>query len=378
MALSVVARAAYILLASPFILTRFTIDLLLCLPPWTRPAREWSLNQAARVRVVRLVLLYWSLWKFGDSLPLTPKGEKNRFSICQPRSAKLYQGLLAARDVKPQTLGATWTPALPPPPGVVKKNLTVALHFHGGGFVIGDGRDGDAGFLSRTLVKHMGVTHVCSPQYRLSSHKGSHFPAALQDAVTAYVHLLKDRSIPAAQIVLSGDSAGANMVLGLLRYIHEHGKELELPSPAGVALWSPWVDVGGALEQDMRLSPNYKTDYLNRDFGLWGASTITNAGLIDAKGPYLSPLHHPFKLAGDIPMYVNAGGREVLHDDIQEFTKRYREVGWNVHLQVSEGCPHDFILLGPRMGFKDKAEEAAREAKGFFSQSSDLYLRTIA
>lgn len=378
MPLSVASRVVYILLASPFILTRFTIDLLLCLPPWTRPAREWSLNQAARVRIVRLVLLYWSLWKFGDRLPLAPGREKNRFSICQPRSEKVYQGCLASQDVKPTAVGATWTPALPPPSGLVGKNLTVALHFHGGGFVIGDGRDGDAGFVAKTLVKHMGVTHVCSPQYRLSSHKGSHFPAPLQDAITAYLHLLKDRGIPAQQIVLSGDSAGANMALGVLRYIHDHGKHLDIEPPAAVALWSPWVDVSAALNQDMRLSPNYKTDYLNRDFGRWGASTITNLGVIDAGNPYLSPLHHPFKMEIDFPMYVNAGGREVLCDDIQEFAKRYQEVGWDVHLQVSEGCPHDSILLGPKMGFQSQAEEAARDAREFFLQTSNLYLRRLS
>lgn len=377
MALSFVSRVVYILLASPFILTRFSLDLVLCLLPWTRPAREWSINQAARVRVVRLVLLYWSLWKFGDRLPLTPGSEKNRFSVCKPRSSKLYQGPLAARDVSPQPLGATWTPALPPPAGIVRKNVTVALHFHGGAFVIGDGRDGDAGFVSKTLVKHMGVSYVCSPQYRLSSHKGSHYPAQLQDAVTAYMHLILDRGIPPSQIVLSGDSAGGNLALGLLRYIHEHGKGLGIEPPAAITLWSPWLDVDAALNQDMRMAPNYKTDYLNRDFGRWGASTLTKSGLIDAKGPYLSPLHHPFKLETDIPIYVNAGAREVLCDDIQEFAKRYRAIGWNVHLQVSRGCPHDFILLGPRMGFGESAEEAAREARTFLAQSTNLSLRGV-
>lgn len=168
------------------------------------------------------------------------------------------------------------------------------------------------------------------------------------------------------------------MVIGLLRYINEHGKQVGLEPPAAAALWSPWVDVGAALHQDMRMSPNYKTDYLNRDFGRWGAITITNSGVIDAKGPYLSPLHHPFKMDGKIPIYINAGAREVLCEDIQEFAKRYRAVGWNVHLQVSRGCPHDFILLGPKMGFGESAEEAAREARAFFLQSSNLYLRTLS
>lgn len=376
MAVTTLLRALHVLVCTPWLLSRFVFDILFCILPWTRPAREWSLNQAVRVRVVRLVLLCWSIWRSGDRLPLKPGKEGNRFAVIRPSSLKLFQGPLHDRLVQPQPVGATWTPAQPPPPGIVGPNMTVALHFHGGAFVIGDGRDGDAGFISRALLRHTGCTHVCSPQYRLSSHKGCPFPAQLQDALTCYVHLLRERRIPANQIILSGDSAGANMALGLLRYIHEYGKEVDLPAPGAVTLWSPWVDVSAALNQDMTQSPNYATDYLNRDFGRWGATTVTAMGAIDPAGPYLSPLHHPFKLDADIPMYVNAGDREILCDDIKALAKNYREVGWNVHLGLSRGCPHDFLLLGDRMGFGREAEVAAREAREFLLRDSTLYLRT--
>ncbi|KAL6866350.1 hypothetical protein ACO1O0_002458 [Amphichorda felina] len=380
MALITFLRALRVILYTPWLLSRFVFDVLFCILPWTRPAREWSLNQAIRVRAVRLVLLYWSLLKTGDHLPLNPGKERNRFAIIQPAPSKLYQGPLQDPVVRPQPVGATWTPARPPPPAVVGPNMTVALHFHGGAFVIGDGRDHDAGFTARTLIRHMGCTHVCSPQYRLSSHRGCHFPSQLQDAVTSYVYLLRERRIPARQIVFSGDSAGGNLALGLLRYIHEHGRELDLPAPGAVTLWSPWVDVSAALLQDMRMSPHYKTDYLNADFGRWGAVTITNGGAIDPANPYLSPLHHPFRLEGDdsnrnVPMYINGGDREVLSDDIRAFAKAYGGLGWDVHLCMSRGCPHDAILLGDRMGFGREAEEAAREAREFLLRASTLYLR---
>ena len=375
-------RVMNIVISTPWLLSRFIFDLLFrCLLPWTRPVREWSLNQAVRVRVVRLILLYWSLLKRGDALPLTPGRGGDRFAVIKPLSPKLYKGPLSSEGaVLPQPLGATWTPAKPPPPFAVGPRMTVALHFHGGAFAIGNGRDEDTGFLARTLVKHMGCSHVCTPQYRLSSHRGSHFPAQLQDAVTSYVHLLRERRIPARQIVLSGDSAGANMALGLLRYIREYGAELDISPPGAVALWSPWVDVSGALLLDMKKSPNYGTDYLNRDFGRWGASTVTAHGTIDPANPYLSPLHHPFHVDADadntkIPMYINAGDREVLYHDIMEFARRYREQGWDIHLDVSPGCPHDSILLGDRMGFGREAEAAARMAREYFWRTSTLHLR---
>ena len=365
-----------IIASSPFILSKFLLDVSLCLIPPFRQDKRWTLDQAIRVRVVRLVLRYYSILKRGDRLPLESGKEGNRFSVISPIYPKLYQGPLnGGAAVTPQRVGATWTPAQPPPPSLVGPHLTVALHFHGGGFVIGDGRDGDAGFFAQTLIKHTGCTHVCSPQYRLSSHRGNHFPAQLQDALTAYMHLLRERNIPASQIIVSGDSAGGNMVMGLLRYIHEYGKELNIPNPAAALLWSPWVDVSAALSQDMRTSPNYKSDYLNSGFGRWGATTVTNFGAIDPINPYLAPLHHPFQLAADLPVFVNAGGREVLEADIAEFVARYKTSGCSMVLHVSPACPHDILLLGRQMGFHREGEEAAREAKQYLLEASNVYLR---
>ncbi|KAH6879517.1 hypothetical protein B0T10DRAFT_582947 [Thelonectria olida] len=362
----------YILLCTPWLLSHFLLDVLLYILPWTRPAREWSLNQAARMRVVRLVLLYWSMAKAGNTLTLRPGRERNRLEIIHPQPSEVYTGVLVDTYIQPKSLAMTWTPSRPPPAKSIKSNLTVALHFHGGGFVIGNGRDEDTGYLARTLIRHMGSTHVCTPQYRLSSGKNGRFPAPLQDALTAYLCLVRDKRIPAAQIILSGDSAGANMALGLLRYIRDHGEEHNIPLPAAVALWSPWVDVSGALHQDIKMSPNYKTDYLSKEFGRWGALTISGFGAIDPSSPYLSPLHHPFKLSRDIPMFVHAGEREVLCDDIKAFTERYQEIGWRAHLVVSKASPHDILLLGPKIGFANEAEDAARKAGACLTSSTDI------
>ncbi|KAG7285947.1 hypothetical protein NEMBOFW57_008243 [Staphylotrichum longicolle] len=332
------------------------------------------------MRVVRLVLLYWSRLRLGDRLTLRPGAERNRFELIRPRSPKLYKGALSDATIQPETIGTTWTPARPPPPALVQPSLTVALHFHGGGFAIGNGRDEDTGYLAQTLLQHMGCRFVCTPQYRLSSRRGGRFPAPIQDALTAYLWLLHDKGIPARQIILSGDSAGGNIALGLLRYIREHGAELDIPPPAAVALWSPWVDVGAATQQDMRLSPNYGTDYLNKEFGQWGALSVSGYGEVDPCGPYLSPLHHPFPPpaveggARTVPMFVHGGDREVLWDDIQLVAQRYAEVGWNVHLDVSKHCPHDILLLGSRIGFEREAEAAAAEAREFFAATTDLKL----
>ncbi|KAJ4303884.1 hypothetical protein N0V88_001482 [Collariella sp. IMI 366227] len=309
-------------------------------------------------------------------------GKRNRFEVIHPCSPKLYKGAASDTTIQPEPIGTTWTPARPPPPFLIQPSLTVALHFHGGGFAIGNGRDSDTGYLAQTLLQHMGCQFVCTPQYRLSSRHNSRFPAPLQDAVTAYLWLLHDKGIPARQIIVSGDSAGGTIALGLLRYIREHAAELNVPAPAAIALWSPWVDVAAATQLDMRRSPNYGTDYLNKEFGQWGALAVSGYGKVDACGPYLSPLHHPFPPpagesgsgGGTVSMFVHGGDREVLWDDIQLVAKRYGEVGWKVNLGVSRHCPHDILLLGSRIGFEREAKAAAAEAQEFFAATTGLKL----
>jgi len=68
------------------------------------------------------------------------------------------------------------------------------------------------------------------------------------------------------------------------------------------------VDVGAAAYKDLGKSPNYATDYLNREFGGRGATAVSGYGAVDPEGPYLSPLHHPLGMEVDFPMFVQAGG----------------------------------------------------------------------
>jgi acetyl esterase/lipase len=110
-----------------------------------------------------------------------------------------------------------------------------------GAYVIGDGRQDDCGFAAKNLLAHTSATHVLCPQYRLASNPGCRFPAQLQDAVTSLLYLLETMNVPASQITISGDSAGGNLCLALLRYIADN-PNAAVPSPGCAFLWSPWVD----------------------------------------------------------------------------------------------------------------------------------------
>ena len=78
------------------------------------------------------------------------------------------------------------------------------------------------------------------PQYRLASDSSTRFPAAMQDGLTAYMYLL-GQGISPRDIVLSGDSAGANLVVALARYQTE--EKGFLPLPRASLSSSPWLDL---------------------------------------------------------------------------------------------------------------------------------------
>lgn len=76
-----------------------------------------------------------------------------------------------------------------------------------------------------------------APRYRLAPQYP--FPCAVLDVLAAYIYLLDECGIPADEILISGDSAGGGLVLGLLCLLRDVGVAL----PAGGMLISPWVDL---------------------------------------------------------------------------------------------------------------------------------------
>lgn len=359
----------------PFDLAFFALKAILYILPAVRPVRQWSHRQAIRVALLSLITKYVSLLKAAPTLSLKPGREKDRFVVVEPAPAKCYDGPADSSTVRPKPIGLTWTPK-PPGPQSEDDQSAVVLHFHGGAYVLFTGRDEDTGFASRTLTRHLGSAFVCTPQYRLSSHKNGHFPAALQDAITAYHHLVKKLHISSSRIILSGDSAGGHLALALARYLESHGAAHNLHMPAAVTLWSPWVDVDDALRNTVESKRRYATDYLCTSFSQWGSKAVTNNGAIDPASPYISPLHHPFRVTGrQVALFVQVGESEVLLDDGILLAKRFTDAGWPVRLNVSPNSPHDILMFGKTLGFAKEVQDAAKAAKDFLLESTNLRLR---
>jgi epsilon-lactone hydrolase len=107
------------------------------------------------------------------------------------------------------------------------------LFLHGGGYVMG------SAFGYRHLAGALTVAAEASavvPEYRLAPEHP--FPAALEDAMRAYLWML-DSGIDPREISLAGDSAGGGLALALLLRL----KQERLALPGGAVLLCPGVDL---------------------------------------------------------------------------------------------------------------------------------------
>lgn len=128
---------------------------------------------------------------------------------------------------------------------------------------------------------------TCMVLYRLASDPGGRFPATLQDALSAHHHHLL-QTVPASDVILSGDSAGGHIVIGLLRYLADHGVETGLPPPKGALLFSPAIDMLAPLEpENITSSRNYTNNYMDPTFLRWGAKRFVSQNL--ESRPYMNP-----------------------------------------------------------------------------------------
>lgn len=194
------------------------------------------------------------------------------------------------------------------------------LDFHGGALVEGGGEL--AGLASAAAaVQRAGVTWAVD--YRMPPLHP--FPAALDDAVTAYEAACT--RLPADRIVVSGVSAGGNLAAALMLRI----RQLDLPSPAGLVLLSPELDLTESgdsfrlLDQIDLLAP---LPVFNR---LYAADTPLD-------DPLVSPLFGD--LGGFPPTFIQSGTRDLFLSNAVRMHRRLLAAGSTAELHVFEAMPH--------------------------------------
>jgi monoterpene epsilon-lactone hydrolase len=205
------------------------------------------------------------------------------------------------------------------------------LFLHGGGYILG----------SPSLYRHFtwrlasaARAGVMCVDYRLAPEHP--FPAAVDDAVTAYCWLLAEGVEP-TRIVVVGDSAGGGLTYSLLLRLRDEG----LPLPAAAVALSPWTDLaltGASLSLNAAADP-----MLN----IGGARRLVDQYLAgaDPRTPYASPLYGD--PTGLPPSLIQVGSDEVLRDDAQRMADRMRAAGCQVELEIWPRMPHAWHFFAP-------------------------------
>ena len=233
------------------------------------------------------------------------------------------------------------------PPGrwfLPEKPHGTILYLHGGGFIF------DVQSLDQLIVLVTAWTNtaVFVPTYRLAPEHP--YPAQQEDALAAYRWLLQGGTDP-RRLALMGDSAGGNLVLCLLRRLHREG----LPMPAAAVCLSPWTDLANGGES---MAANEPFDLIDRRMVAQWAAWYTHGR--DPKDPEISPLYGDF--AGFPPVYIQAGGAEIMIDMIRAYAEKARREGADVTLDVWEHMIHNFQAFGDRM---EESEDALGRIRDF-------------
>lgn len=211
------------------------------------------------------------------------------------------------------------------------------LYLHGGAYVVGG--PGTHRALTSHLARASGAG-VFVVDYRLAPEHP--FPAAQDDAVTAYQSLLAQGYAP-ENIVIGGDSAGGGLTLSTALRLRDSG----LPLPAGLILISPWADLTHPAAHHAEQPDDVMLSW----------RTLEHAADLYAPArrelPYVSPLRAD--LRGLPPCLTIGATDEILADDTLRLTEALAAAGVAHHTCIYQQMWHVFAVHAGVLSSADDA-----------------------
>jgi acetyl esterase/lipase len=236
-------------------------------------------------------------------------------------------------------LPGTWcTPARGDPSKAV-------MYLHGGGYLLGSAHAYRP--LGGIIAELLG-SPVFILDYRLAPEHP--YPAAVDDAITAYRTLLGQVSRPEG-LALIGDSAGGGLALSLMLA----ARDARLALPASSVLWSPWVDLvcsGTSMQAKAGDDVSLKRSGLQHASRMYlrGAKPEGLAAPLDAS------------LAGLPPLLIQVGSAEILLSDATRLAEACGLADVSVNLNVWRDMPHVFQAFHPLL---EEGREAITQTVDF-------------
>ena len=283
-------------------------------------------------RLVRSQLNFFKPFVAGCSLEVTRKGQDKLGELM----SALHKREVLIRDHDFERFQGAWV--MPKD----ERRSGVVLYLHGGGYTCGS-LDYAKGFAA-TLASECGVRVFCAA-YCLAPENP--YPAAVEDALTAFDYLLKKGYAP-HQILLCGESAGGGLIYALSLKLKQLGREL----PCGLIGISPWVDLtgsGASYETNRDNDPSLTQELLE-----FYAKCYTQ----DPTDPLCSPVRGD--LTGLPPSLLFAGGDEILLDDARTLHDRLRKAGCRSKLIIAPERWHAYVLYCLQENMEQDMEEINR------------------
>ena len=263
----------------------------------------------------------------------TPEKANRSFERFAPFLFSAPKGLKAAQD-GPSSRITVGTP-------IADRAI---LFLHGGAFVTGSQRSYRA-FAGRLAKRTKAVVFLAD--YPVL--QDAPFPAAPTAALNAWDHLIAAGWKP-HQIIIAGDSAGGNLVFGLLSTVLARNER-----PAAVLAFSPWTDLTLSGET---ITTNRDNDPLIPVSRMQEAVDLYLGGA-DSNHPLASPLFADFK--NPPPVLIQVGADEVLLSDSERMG---RATGGTVDIRPH--VPHVWQIFDARL---PEANAAMRKAAAFIQSS---------
>ena len=283
-------------------------------------------------KLVRSQLNFFKPFVAGCSLEVTRKGQDKLGELM----SALHKREVLIRDHDFERFQGAWV--MPKD----ERRSGVVLYLHGGGYTCGS-LDYAKGFAA-TLASECGVRVFCAA-YRLAPENP--YPAAVEDALTAFDYLLKKGYAP-HQILLCGESAGGGLIYALSLKLKQLGREL----PCGLIGISPWVDLtgsGASYETNRDNDPSLTQELLE-----FYAKCYTQ----DPTDPLCSPVRGD--LTGLPPSLLFAGGDEILLDDARTLHDQLKAAGCRSKLLIAPERWHAYVLYCLQENMEQDMEEINR------------------
>lgn len=222
------------------------------------------------------------------------------------------------------------------------------FHIHGGAFFVGSIKTHRAFLSEIALRSQMQVLHL---DYPLAPE--NKFPEA-GDAIYDVYQTLLAQGVQPKDIIVSGDSCGANLALALALRLKEEDKTL---LPSGLILMSPFLDLTLTGES---LRYNQKHDALLCTEALEAGIEFYVPKNLDPSLAPISPLFGDFE--GLPPTLVQIGSKEILLSDAQRFKLKAKEANIEVEYKLYTGMWHNFQMFSP---WFDEAKKSLADIADF-------------